>query len=128
MSAIDDCRFWLHDFTAPLRFTDAQIQEFLDLEKVNDSTGLHPAQTGWIPTYDVKKAAGQGWLWLAGCVGNTSAYTLGDQGVTYDMDYCMRQARNLLGSTSATVTRKDEPYYERGREVVYDGEDPRHRT
>lgn len=124
---IDATRFWLHDSVAPLRFSDAEIQEFLDLEPVSDTNGLKPAQTGWIPTYDVLKAAGRGWMYLAGCVGNTSQYTTGDLTVVYDRDYCLRRARDLLGSRSETATRKDEPYYERIREEYYDGEDPRHR-
>lgn len=127
MNAIDTCRFHLHDDVAPLKFTDAQIQEFLDLEKVNDSNGLPPAQTGWIPTYDALKAAGRGWLWLAGMVGNTSAYTAGDLQVTYDVTFCRDRAGELLGSSTATATRRDEPYLERHREKYHDGEDPRHR-
>ena len=130
--AIDACRFWLHDMGtgSPLSyiFTDAQIQEFLDLEKVPDTDGLKPAQIGWIPTYDVLKAAGWGWLWLAGLsAGKTISYTAGDVSVTYDRAYCLSRARELMGSSSATATRKDEPAYERIREEYYDGEDPRHR-
>lgn len=127
MTAIDDCRFWLQDYVAPLRYSDAQIQMFLDLEKVKDSNGHHPAQTGWIPTYDVLKAAGRGWYHLASSIGNTSAYTAGDLQVTYDMDYCTKRARELMGSSTASAVRRDEPWVERFREIVFDGEDPRHR-
>jgi len=125
-------RFWLHDegSGSPLvyRFTDAQIQEFLDLEKTDDTNGLKPAQTGYIPTYDVLRAAGRGWMWLAGMVGNTASYSAGDVSVTYDRNYCLSQARLLMASASATATRKDEPAYERIREEYYDGEDPRDRS
>lgn len=133
LPAILATRFWLHDLgsgsPSVTIFTDAEIQEFLDLNKVNDSSGYHPASTYWIPTYDVLKAAGYGWLWLAGTIGNKSlSYTIGDVSVSVDKNYCLSRARDLLGSSCATATRRDEPYYERYREVVYDGEDPRHRT
>jgi hypothetical protein len=106
---IDACRFWLHDTVAPQRFTDAEIQEFLDLEKVIDVDGFLPSDTiNWTPTYDVLRAAGRGWLWLGACVGNTSQYKAGDVSVTYERDYCMRRARELLGASSSTVLRRDE--------------------
>jgi hypothetical protein len=36
---IEACRFWLHDTGSPPIFTDPAIQEFLDLEKVDDASG-----------------------------------------------------------------------------------------
>ena len=127
MTALDDTRHWLHDEVPPLRFSDAQIQEFLDMAKVPDSLGYKPMSPSYTPTYDVLKAAGYGWLWLAGCVGNTSQYTTGDLSVTYDVDYCRNRARELMASSTATSTRRDEPSYERWREIAYDGDNPRHR-
>ena len=105
-------RFWLHDegTGSPLtyRFTDPQIQEFLDLEKVDDDDGLTPDDPSWIPSYDVLSAAGRGWMWLAGLTGNASAYSAGDVSTTFDLKYCMRMARDLLGSKSGTALRTDE--------------------
>ena len=106
------CRFWLHDegTGSPVTyiFTDAQIQEFLDLEQVDDDDGLTPDDPSWIPSYDVLSAAGRGWMWLAGVVGNAASYAAGDISVTYDVKYCMRMARDLLGSKSGTALRTDE--------------------
>lgn len=124
---IDACRFHLHDSVAPLRFTDAQIEEFLDMEKVPDVDGYHPLETGYTPTYNVVRAAGRGWLWLAGCVGNTAMYKTGDLTVNYDVDYCLRRAHDLLGSSVSIATRADEPYREFHREAYHDGDDPRYR-
>ena len=105
-------RFWLHDegtgSPPAYRFTDAQIQEFLDLEKVDDDDGLTPDNPSWIPSYDVLSAAGRGWMWLAGLTGNASAYSAGDVSTTFDLKYCMRMARDLLGSKSGTALRTDE--------------------
>lgn len=132
LPAILATRFWVHDLgsgsPSVTIFTDAEIQEFLDLNKVNDSNGLHPAQTGWIPTYDVLKAAGYGWLWRAGVLAAQGSYTIGDVTVNVDKAYCLARARDLMGSFTSTATRRDEPYPERFREKYYDGEDPRHRT
>jgi len=105
-------RFWLHDegtgSPPTYRFTDAQIQEFLDLEKVNDDDGLTPDDPSWVPSYDVMSAAGRGWMWLAGLTGNASAYSVGDVSTTFDLKYCKRVARDLLGSKSGTALRSDE--------------------
>ena len=112
MTAILDCRFHLHDegtgSPPTYRFTDSQIQEFLDLEKVEDDDGLTPDNPNWVSSYDVLSAAGRGWMWLAGLTGNASAYSAGDVSTTFDLKYCRARARDLLGSKSGTALRSDE--------------------
>jgi hypothetical protein len=92
------------------QFTNEQIQEFLDLEKVIDSDGYAPSDTtNWTPTYDVLRAAGRGWLWLAGTVGNKPInYRVGDVSVTVDRKYCMQRANDLMATASAPLRRRDE--------------------
>ena len=107
--AIDGCRFWLHDPAPGVIFTDPQVQEFLDLCKTNDSTGLVPGDTGYVPTYDVIRAAGYAWLWMAGQVGNKAiSYKIGDVSITVDKNYCKQRARELMASMSDTALRRDE--------------------
>ena len=106
-------RFWLHDegTGSPLSYilTDAQIQEFMDLEQVDDDDGLTPDDPSWVPSYDVLSAAGRGWMWLAGQLSNKAvSYSVGGVSVTYDAKYCMRMARDLLGTKSGTALRSDE--------------------
>ena len=103
-------RFWLHDFTVPHRFDDSQIQEFLDLEQVVDEDGYDPSDTtNWTPTYDVLRAAGRGWMWLGGVIGNgTLGYRIGDLQVQYDRGYCIQRARELMGAASKPLQRRDE--------------------
>ena len=106
---IQAVRFWLHDDGDSPTFTDAQIQEFLDLEKVKDSSGYLPTETSWTPTYDVLRAAGRGWMWLAGTIGNKPlSYRVGDVSVTMDKEYCVKRAHDLMGAGSATLLRRDE--------------------
>jgi hypothetical protein len=106
--AIDACRFWLHDPGGAI-FTDAQIQEFLDLEKVVDEDGYAPTNTNWTPSYDVLRAAGRGFLWLAGLPqGQQISYSVGDVQVTLDKDYCTNRARELMGASSHGARRRDE--------------------
>lgn len=103
------CRFWLHDNTPPYYFSDPQIQEFLDLEKVIDSDGYAPDDDDWTPTYDVIRAGGRGWLWLGGVLGNKAIqYRVGDVSVTVDKGYCTSRARELLGAACAGLQRRDE--------------------
>jgi hypothetical protein len=107
---IEACRFWLHDVNGAL-FTDAQVQEFLDLEKVVDADGYAPDDDDYTATYDVKKAAGRGWLWMAGLTDNKPVqYRVGDISVSIDRNYCLQRARELLGLSSATALRRDEQF------------------
>jgi hypothetical protein len=110
---IDRVRFWLHDTgtgsPAVYMFTDAQIQEFLDLEKVIDQYGYAPDDTDWTPTYDVLRAAGRGWMWLAGLASNKpTSYRVGDVSVTWDRNYCLQRAGDLMGGASNALQRRDE--------------------
>ncbi len=106
---IEAVRFWLNDYVPPYTFTNAQIQEFLDMEKVPDYDGHEPDDEEWVPTYDILRAAGRGWIWRAGqAVNKPLSYRVGDVSVTFDKDYCMKRARELLGASSATLTRRDE--------------------
>jgi len=118
-------RFYLHD-PSVYAFTDAEIDRFLLLEEVQDSAGLHPAQSGWTPTYNVLRAAGRGWIWLAGLTANKPiSYKVGDVSVTVDKKYCESRARELMGSSSFSATRRDQPWPEYRRQKYYDGIDPR---
>lgn len=121
-------RFWVHD-PAVYAFTDADIDRFLALEEVPDALGYHPAQVSWTPTYDVLRAAGRAWMWLAGIVANHPlSYTAGDVSVTVDKNYCLDRAHDLMASSRAVATRADEPYYEFIREAYYDGINGRHES
>lgn len=114
------CRFYLHDESAPYTFDGDQIQEFLDMHKVTDADGYLPTSTNWTPSYDVRKAAAEGWMWMAGePINRATAYTLGDVSVQYDRKYCLRMAAQLYGSGVGFVTRVDE--------VERDRSDPRRR-
>lgn len=109
LDPIQACRFWLHDTAAPYTFSDPQIQEFLGLERVVDADGYEPDDDDYTPTYDVLRAAGRGWLWLAAVADNKmQSYRVGDVSVTYDKDYCLRRARELMGSAVGLATRADE--------------------
>lgn len=117
----DSVRFWANSPPVYV-FTDTEIDRFLALEAVTDDFGYHPAMTGWTPTYDVLKAAGRAWLWLAGLPANAPlSYTVGDVTVAVNTKYCNDRARELMGSSCATSTRRDEPYPERFRERYLDG-------
>lgn len=105
---IDATRFYLNDITVPYVFTDGQIQEFLDQEKVIDSDGYDPSDiTNWTPTYDVMRAAGRGWLWLAS-TGRVISYRIGDTMVQFDRTFCRNRGMELMGAGSSHAQRRDE--------------------
>lgn len=105
---IEAVRFYLHNQTAPYKFTDDAIQEFLDLEKRVDKCGYAIDSPNWTPTYDVLRAAGRGYLWLYAKVGATAGYKVGDVSVVAEKNFYMQQARMLMGAGSAIAERRDE--------------------
>lgn len=121
-------RDWLHDPDI-YAFTDSQIDTFLLFCKVQDADGYKPEQDDWTPTYDVKKAAGQGWVWLGALTENkVIVHKLGDIQITIDKDFCVKRAKELLGSSTSVATRRDEPCSEQIRKKYYDGDNPRYMT
>lgn len=123
-----EVRFWLHDPTVHA-FSDAEIDIFCHMAEVPDSNGRHVEQPNYIGTWDVMRAAGYGWLWMAGLTANAPlSYTIGDVTVNVNQKYCNERARELMGSTTSHATRRDEPWPELFREVGFDGDNPRHRS
>lgn len=107
-NAIDACRFWLQDEDGDL-FDDDQVQMFLDLALVQDINGYNPGDSGYTSTYDVLTAAAHGWMWKAGQLKNqVITHRLGDESITIDKDFCLRQARILTGSFTQFMDRSDE--------------------
>lgn len=113
LNPIDAVKFWLH-WPQGYAFTDAELQEFLDLEMVMDADGILPGQTSYyVPTYDVMKAAGRGWMWLAGVIGNNVVmYRVGDLQVQVTGNYCRTRASDLMGSSCSTAVRMDEHHHD----------------
>lgn len=111
MDAIEAVRFHLHDDGSPSLLSDDQIQEFLDMEKVPDADGVLSTDEDWVPTYDVLRAAGRGWLWMAGRATNkATSYRVGDVSVSFDKAYCESRARELLGASGGFIPRRDEVF------------------
>jgi hypothetical protein len=98
----------LHD-PAVHAFSDDEIDRFLALEKVIDADGYKPDNASWTPTYDVMRAAGRGWLWLAGTIGmKPLSYRIGDVWIMVDKKYCVDRANELMAAASEPLQRRDE--------------------
>lgn len=61
--------------------SDAQVESLLDLHLVMDPTGLKPADTGYVPTWDLNAAAAEGWGWKAATVAGD--FTFSADGASY---------------------------------------------
>jgi len=48
--------------------SDDEIETLLALASVVDADGLIPSDAGWTATYDLNRAAAEGWRWKAGKV------------------------------------------------------------
>jgi hypothetical protein len=90
--------------SAPVLSAD-ELEALLAMCRLADSAGLAPAETDWVPTYDLNRAAAEGWRWKAGKLAG-SAYDFTADGATFNRSqmvaHCERMVtqyqRKLAGS------------------------------
>lgn len=46
--------------------TPDEVADLLSMFAVADASGYAPSDIGWTPTYDLNRAAAEGWRWKAG--------------------------------------------------------------
>jgi len=104
---------------APVLTVD-ELEALLDLCRLADANGVAPGGTGWVETYDLNRAAAEGWRWKAGKL--TGAYDFQAEGATFNRsqmrEMCEKQAaqyaRRIVTSArvvaplAASATAEDE--------------------
>lgn len=89
--------------SAPLLTTD-ELAVLLEQNQVVDATGLAPTAAGYVPTWDLNRAACEGWRWKAGKCAGLFDFTA--DGATFNraqmLDHCEKMiaqyARKVMGS------------------------------
>jgi hypothetical protein len=99
--------------------TVAEVEDLLDLARLQDRDGLAPTDNGWTPTFDLDRAAAEGWRWKAGKTSPDYSATLDGAQLARNQRYehCMKMADTYDGRTNASISvpRGDEPL---GRSVA----------
>jgi hypothetical protein len=76
--------------------SDEDLTALLDLAKLADSAGLAPSEADWVPTYDLNRAAAEGWRWKAAQLAG-SHFDFSADGATYNRQQlytnCLEMAR-----------------------------------
>ena len=63
--------------TEPVLTMD-ELDELLAMTALRDADGLAPSDALWTPTYNLNRAAVEGWRWKAGKASDTSSVRTGD--------------------------------------------------
>lgn len=104
--------------TPPLRLASEAVDDLLEIAKTTDRYGGHPLlpdrvtpNPAWIPTWDLRKAAAEGWRWKAALA--ASKHDFSADGTNYS-------AGQLIASCEKMVTlfsrRPGEIYVGRRRQ------------
>lgn len=91
--------------------TDPEIAELLAMFALEDSDGNVPSAFEWEPTYNLNKAASEGWRWKAGKLASMCQMasetapggTITSQDLQQKFEHCERMARYYAGRTALTV-------------------------
>lgn len=89
--------------TAPL-LSDDQINALLAMAATADAAGLAPTEDDWVPTYDLNRAAAEGWRWKAAAL--ATEFDFEADGAVFNrqqqIDNCLKMAaqygRKIMGS------------------------------
>lgn len=82
-----------------------ELQSLLDQYAIADSDGLTPADEEWVPTYDLRAAARQGWKLKMGKAAELQSTDLdGDRmSANQIFDHCERMMKRYAGTASPVM-------------------------
>ena len=84
--------------------TPAELNLLLKLNRLEDEGGLAPTDTDWDPTYDLDRAALEGWRWKLGkasdlSVARTGDLTLEDNAIVRNITGMIEQYRRRVNGS-----------------------------
>jgi hypothetical protein len=90
--------------TAPV-LSSEEIDSLLDLSRLADTAGVAPGGSGWVETYDLNRAAAEGWRWKAGKA--AASYDFSADGATFNrsqiLAHCEKMAAQYQRRTVTTL-------------------------
>ncbi|MEZ5421848.1 MAG: hypothetical protein R2682_01980 [Pyrinomonadaceae bacterium] len=92
-------------WTQEPQLSQAEISELLAMSQITDSSGVIPGGVGYVPTYDLRRAAKEGWSWKMGkCSDMVSSDMDGDRMSSNQLfDHCQTMRRRYMGTASPKV-------------------------
>lgn len=73
--------------------------------QIRDANGVRPSDTGWVPTYNLARAAARGWQWKAGRI--ASVYNVSGDGQSLTraqwFDHCLAMVKLYSSSSLGTI-------------------------
>lgn len=79
--------------TAPT-LTDTELEALLTAHQVVDSAGLGPTEDDYVPTWDLNRAAAEGWRWKAARL--AMAYDFQADGATYNRSQMLAMCEKMI--------------------------------
>jgi len=97
--------------TPPMALSEQAVDELIEIAKTTDRVGGHPrladdttANPSWLPTWDLRKAAVEGWRWKAATVAHLHDFK--SDGTVYSaaqlLDQCNKMIK-LYGRRPGTI-------------------------
>lgn len=80
--------------SAPTLAAD-ELEALLAMSRLADSAGLAPSETDWVPTYDLNRAAAEGWRWKLGKLAGT-AYDFTADGATFNRSQMVAHCKEMI--------------------------------
>lgn len=80
--------------------TEAELELLLESNKVADQYGLPPTSSAYTDTWNLRKAAAEGWRWKAGKVANRYDFSTDVHSQSRDQlfKHCLEMAKQFGGS------------------------------
>lgn len=87
------------------RLTQPEITELLAMHQITDEAGVVPGDPGYVPTYNLRAAAKEGWTWKMGkCSDMVSSDMDGDRMSSNQLfDHCRAMRQRFLSTASPKV-------------------------
>lgn len=81
------------------------LDALLDRFKITDSNGVPPSEEDWVPTYNLRAAAAEGWRWKAAKASELQSTDLdGDRmSANQIFDHCQRMIKTYSASMSVAI-------------------------
>ena len=103
-SALARLRAMTASSTDPV-LTEEELDLLLEGCRLEDSAGVAPGGTDWVGTYDLNRAAAEGWRWKAGKAASRFGFTA--DGAQFNrqqtVEACERMAKTYAGKVISSV-------------------------
>lgn len=85
--------------------TDGEVDDLVAVAAVPDADGLPTGDGSWTPTYDLRRAAAEGWRWKASKVAHMTSFSADGASINKGdlLDHCERMVKMYGGKRLGSV-------------------------